>query len=319
MSKILNEARELMMLWGAFRASRVFLTANNYRVFDHLTRPETARSVSEKLSADLRATAILLDALAGIGLLKKSKDKYSNTAASAKFLVSGKPYYQGDILRHIETLWQNWSGLDEVIKTGEPSHRAHNHEAFILGMHNLALLKAKDVIKTIGLKRVKTALDLGAGPGTYSIELAKKKVKVTLFDRPETIAIAKGILSKAGVGNVEFIEGDFFHDAVGSGYDLIFASQIIHSGSENDNFNLIRKCKDALNKGGRLVIQEFYITKDLTHPAHSALFSVNMLVNTEGGRCYSPHEIKTWLSRAGFKTSREKIMGDTVLLQATNQ
>lgn len=318
MSAIMNEAKELMKIWGGFRASRVLLTANNYRVFDHLTKAKSAKAVSQKLKTDLRATEILLDALTGIGLLKKYKNIYSNTTLASKFLVSGKPYYQGDILRHADALWQNWSGLDEVMKTGKPYRKAHDHKSFILGMHNLALLKAKDIIKQIGLKGVKTALDLGGGPGTYSIEMARHGVKVTLFDRPETIEIAMDVTGKAGMKNMDFITGDFLYDDIGKGYDLIFASQILHSCSEKESMHLLKKCRKALNKNGRLVIQEFYLSKDRTLPVNSALFSINMLVNTPGGRGYSSHEVKAWLSKTGFRKIKEKIMGDTALLQGVN-
>jgi hypothetical protein len=339
MKTVLEEVKELRNIWGGFRNARVLLTANNYRIFDYLTKPQSAKVVSKTLNIDLRATEILLDALTGLGLLNKKKGRYSNLPIASKFLVSGTPYYQGDILRHADTLWKNWSGLDEVLKTGEPYHKAHNHEAFIMGMHNIASLKARDVIRMAGLKGVKTALDLGGGPGTYSIEMAKRGVNVTLLDRPETIEIARRVigkeitkeniipprppLEKGGEGGFEkyfqkkinFIEGDFIYDDIGKGYDLIFASQIIHSNSAKDNLTLIKKCRNALNREGRIVVQEFYISDDRTHPLHSALFSVNMVVNTPGGRCYSPKEIKGWLRKAGLKDIREKVIEDSVLIE----
>jgi 2-polyprenyl-3-methyl-5-hydroxy-6-metoxy-1,4-benzoquinol methylase len=319
MSKILEESKKLRELWGGFRSARVLLTANNYRAFDYLIKPQSARSIAKTLSIDLRAAEILLDALTGLSLLKKKKNRYSNLPLTSKFLVSSSPYYQGDILRHTDTLWQNWSGLDEVVKTGKPHHKAHDHKAFILGMHNLALLKAKDVIRLIGLKGVKTALDLGGGPGTYSIEMAKRGVKVTLFDYPETITIAKRIIKKEGIKDINFIGGDFMFassgDDIGKGYDLIFISQVLHAYSEKDNLQVLRKCKKALNNDGRIVIQEFYVSNDRTHPPQGTLFSVNMLINTEGGRCYSPDEIKSWLLRLGLKDIKERLIDDAVLIE----
>ncbi|MFZ6016740.1 MAG: methyltransferase family protein [Nitrospirota bacterium] len=102
---ILEQAKELREIWSGFRSARVLLTANNnYRVFDYLTKLQSVRAISEKLNTDLRATRILLDALTGLGLLKKKKKMYSNSPLSSKFLVSGQPYYQGDILRHADTL-----------------------------------------------------------------------------------------------------------------------------------------------------------------------------------------------------------------------
>ncbi|MBI3377583.1 MAG: methyltransferase domain-containing protein [Nitrospirae bacterium] len=314
----LKEAGELRKLWGGFWASRVLLTANNYRIFDYLIKPQSAKAIAKKLKTNLRATEILLDAITGIRLLKKNRGKYSNAPISAKFLVRGSAYYHGDILRHADSLWQNWSELDKTIKTGKPIRKAHDHEAFIMGMHNIASLKVKSVIKAIGAGGAKTALDLGGGPGTYSIEMAKKGIDVTLFDRPETVKIARRVVKKEGIKNINFIEGDFIHDNIGKGYDLIFASQIMHSLSEKDNLYLLKKCKRALNKLGRIVIQEFRLLKDRAHPPQGALFSVNMLVNTEGGRSYSTDEIKNWLSKTGFRKIEEKLIGEAVIIQAFN-
>ena len=319
MAKMNEQIKVLRDIWSGFRAARVLITANNYGVFNLLTKPQSAETISHKLHIDSRATEILLDALTGIGLLKKSASEYKNTPISNRFLVEGSPYYQGDIIRHADTLWKNWSGLDEVVKTGKPARKAHNHEAFILGMHNLASLKAKDVIKTIGLRGVKTALDLGGGPGTYSIEMANKGVKVTLFDFPETIEIAKRLIEEQKLKDIRFISGDFTIEDVGKGYDLIFMSQILHSYSEWSNRKILRKCRWALNEGGRIVIQEFYISENRTHPVQNALFSVNMLVNTQAGRCYAPKEIKRWLAKSGLKNIHETPMDDTVLIMGSSQ
>ncbi len=307
-------AKELRKIWGVFRASRVLLTANNFKVFDHLDRPQSARIIARKLNTDLRATEILLDALTGLGLLKKKNSIYMNTENSSRFLVSGKPFYQGDIIRHADTLWKNWSWLDEIVKKGKPYHQTHNHTDFILGMHNIASLKAKDIVRKIGLKGIKSVLDIGGGPGTYSVEIAKKNIKVTLFDLPETIRIAKRIIPKNQLKNIQFLSGDFLSDDIGKGYDLIFISQVLHSYSPKINLQLLRKCKSALNNKGKIVIHEFLISNDRTLPGHNALFSVNMLVNTTGGRCYSPQEMQNWLLKIGCINVEKEIVDDTVVM-----
>ena len=311
---ILKGAKELRKISNAFRQARVLITANNCGFFDQLIRFRSAESVSVKLNTDYRATEILLDALTGLGLLIKQKNKYRNTEISSQLLVSGRPYYQGDIIGHADSLWRVWSRLDDVIKTGNPFREARDQKAFILGMHNLASLKAKGIVVKIGLRGVKTALDLGGGPGTYSIEMARRGVKVTLFDLPETIDIAKRVIKKEKVAGISFIRGDFLSDDIGKAYDLIFISQILHSFSEKKNIEILKKCKNSLNNGGRIVIQEFYIDDDRTHPPQNALFSVNMLVNTDGGRCYSPAELKAWLLGTGFNITGETLLDDTILI-----
>ncbi|OGW65076.1 MAG: hypothetical protein A3J72_09980 [Nitrospirae bacterium RIFCSPHIGHO2_02_FULL_40_19] len=146
--------------------------------------------------------------------------------------------------------------------------------------------------------------------------MAKKGISVTIFDTPETIEIAKEVIKKSGVKNINFLQGDFLADDFGRDYDLIFISQILHAYSEDDNIMVLKKCRNALNKNGRIVIQEFFIDKDRTHPVQAALFSINMLANTSGGRCYSPEEVKRWYLKTGFRKIQKQLLADSVLISA---
>lgn len=309
-----EELRELRKLWAGFWSARVLLTANAFRVFDHLTAPKTARETARLLKTDERATGILLDALTGLGLLKKRTGSYRNSAAARRYLVTGSPFYQGDILTHADNLWDNWSGLGEVVATGKPYRASHNHAAFIKGMHNIALFKAPEVIAALGMKGVKKALDLGGGPGTYSMELARQGAEVTLFDLPDTIAVAKEVVTPSGPGTVGFVEGDILNDRLPGTYDLVFMSHLLHAFSEAECVKILSKSKKALAPGGRVAIHEFALSADRTAPPQSALFAVNMLVNTEGGRCYAPSEMKAWLAGAGLNRTKAVLLEDTVLV-----
>lgn len=305
----------LRKLYLGFISSRVILTANSLWIFDSLKKASSAMEIARRLKIDPRATEILLDALTGLGLVSKSRDGlYRNSPLSNRYLVKGPRLYQGDIIKHASTMWQNFSALDEVIMTGRPARRGFDHESFIMGMHNLTVLRTDSLIKAVGLKGVKTMLDLGGGPGTNAIAMAKEGVKAFVFDLPKTIKIAKKYARHEGVKGIRFIAGDFHIDSIGSGYDLILLSQIFHVYSAEENIALLRKCKTAINLGGRVVVQEFPINETRTTPPHSALFSVNMLVGTEKGRCYSPKEMKHWLGETGFKNIVIKYLPETVLI-----
>ena len=310
-----DDLAALRKLYLGFVSARVILTANNLGIFDKLKTSSSAKNIAVNLKIDLRAAEILLDALTGIGLVRKSRDgRYRNAPVSNRYLVKGTRLYQGDIIRHASTMWQNFSALDEVVTKGRPARRGFDHESFIMGMHNLTVLRTESLIKAVGLKGVKTMLDLGGGPGTNAIVMTKKGVKATIFDLPETIEIAKKVAAREGARGIRFIAGDFHVDSIGSGYDLILVSQIFHALSGEENISLLRKCKKAINPGGRVVVQEFPINDMRTAPPHSALFSVNMLVGTEKGRCYSPKEMKLWLAETGFKNITIKNLPETVLL-----
>lgn len=303
---------------SSFFPSRIVLTANNYRIFDHLEGTwKTARAVAKDAGTDSRATELLMNSLTAMGLLKKKEGRYTNATVASRYLVKGKPDYQGDILSHYSTLWENWSGLDAVLKTGEPNRKAHNHTSFILGMHNLALQKVKKVLASLDLKGVKSLLDMGGGPGTYSMGFARKKIEVTLLDFPDTLKIAEKLIKEAGLEtNIRLLPGDFTRDELGNNYDLIFISHIFHAYTENECLSMLRKSHASLNPGGRVVIQEFHLDETRAFPPQGALFAINMLVNTPGGRSYTAKEMSAWLKKTGFKDVKEKLIDETVLITA---
>jgi len=311
-----DELIMLRKLYLGFLSSRVVITANNIEIFEKLRKPVSAVRLSAALKKNERATEILLDALTGLGLVRKSKaGTYRNAPVSTRYLLRRSPEYQGDIIRHASSMWENFSGLDDVLQTGKPARRARDHEAFILGMHNLSVLRTEGLMKALSLKGIKTALDLGGGPGTNAMALTRQGITTTHFDLPETTPIARRVVRKAGVKGIRFKSGDFLADDIGSGYDLVMISQIFHAFSEKENRKLLKKCRRAMNPGGKVVVQEFPIKESRTEPASAALFSVNMLVATPKGRCYTPREISGWLRETGFERIKVKSLAETILLE----
>lgn len=306
---------------SSFASSRIILTANRYRIFDLLEKGgRSAVQVSRALKADRRATEVLLNSLTAIGLLKKKDGLYRNDAVASRYLVKGKPGYQGDIMDHYHVLWENWSDLDRVVKTGKPSRKSRDHSSFILGMHNIALQRAEDVVTSIDLRGVKNVLDMGGGPGTYSMAFARRNVAATLFDAPETMKISKRLIKEAGLQKMITLKsGDFTRDDVGNSYDMVFISQIFHAFGPEACLALLRKGYSSLKPGGKVAVQEFYLDETKTGPLHGAIFAVNMLVNTANGRTYTPKEISAWMKKAGFGQTRVKVLGDTVLVTGSKK
>lgn len=312
-----EQAQWLRMLWGGFWSSRIIISANNLGIFDQLTEPRDACAVALAIKADPRATEVLLDALTALRLVKKQRGRYSNAPLSARFLVNGTPHYQGDILRHADNLWQSWSQLDSVVKTGKPASKvSFDHQAFIMGMHNIADLIAPEVIKAINVQGVGKALDLGGGPGTYAMEMRRQGVgSVTHFDLPDTTTIAKKMVKQAGLDGIAFKSGDILQDQLGADYDLVLLSQLIHAFSTEQTLTAFQKVCHALQPGGRIVVQEFPLNPSHTSPTQGALFSVNMLVNTPGGRCYPPREIRSLLRQAGFvRVTSSMVAGNSLTI-----
>ena len=109
---------------------------------------------------------------------------------------------------------------------------------------------------------VKRLLDLGGGPGTYSIHfcLANPEMEAVIFDRPTTKPFAfKTVASFDLEERIEFIGGDFNVDPIQGGpYDVAWLSHILHSNSYEDCQKCIEKTVAALEPGGLILIMDMF-------------------------------------------------------------
>jgi SAM-dependent methyltransferase len=170
-------------------------------------------------------------------------------------------------------------------------------------MSDVAKFSARQLLDILDLSAYRHLLDLAGGPATYTMAFleAYPDMRATLFDLPEVVEIAREQVEAAGLTDrVTFLPGDLTTDDYGSGYDLVLLSNIIHSFSPETNLEMVRKCHDALDSGGTLVIKDFLVDNDRSGPAFSLMFALNMLVNTRDGDTYTFAEVEEWTREAGF-------------------
>jgi predicted O-methyltransferase YrrM len=289
--------------------SRIILSAIELEIPDHLEKaPLSAEQVAQGLDLNLRATELLLNALCGIGLLNKENGLYKNTDETSDRFVTTSKNYGGNALRHYNQLWKTWSDLTTCVKSGRPSPvsgytNESEYEAFVSAMDDYAFQRANQLATQLKINEDKPFLDLGGGPGTYSIAFCKSysRLRSWIFDRPVAIKIAKANTRKYGLeSQVDFIEGDFLKDPVTGTYGTVWASHIIHAYGEQNNIELLEKIYLAVEPGGQFYLQDFFLDSTMASPAPSAVFAINMLVNTAEGRTYSFDEVTGWLKSVGF-------------------
>lgn len=294
----------------AFQRSRILLTAFELEIFTLLDKgSQTSKSISTTLKADHRATDHLLNALCALGFLDKNNGEFSNKDFAAEYLVKEKPGFMSG-LYHVVHLWESWSGMTDVIRTGTPANikaiddrGAKWLNAFIESMHNRAQQQAKASVEGLNLNNVVKVLDVGGGSAAFTMAFirAKEDIRATVFELPNVVPITQKYIEKAGfVGKIDTYEGNYYTDELPRGYDLVFLSAIVHANSYKENEELINKCAKALNPGGQLVIQDFIMEDDRTKPTHGAIFALNMLTGTETGDTYTESEIKEWMTKAGL-------------------
>lgn len=295
---------------NAFQKSRIVLTAFELDIFSVLRNEAlTSAELALKCGTNARYTDRLLNALCALELLTKNDDKFRNTPLSGEYLVKGKPLYMGGLM-HSAHLWHTWSNLTQSVKTGKPAApQAINDRgdewlvAFIAAMHDRARQQAAASVALLNLDGVTRVLDLGGGSGAFAMAFvnARKEIAALVFDLPNVTPITEKYISDNGFsGRIKTLTGDYTRDDIGSGYDLIFLSAIIHSNSFEVNERLIAKCAAALNPGGQMVVQDHIMSDDRTQPLAGAIFALNMLVGTQAGDTYTSSEIRLWMTNAGL-------------------
>ena len=305
-----NDQEKILETANAFRKSRILLTAVDLNIFFCFFCKKLDKFwIVEKTQTDPDVLYRLLNALCALDFLIKEKEEFMNTPIAEEFLVKGKPGYLSN-LHHTNHLWCNWSELTNVIKKGKPSEnekvekRDRNWlEAFIEAMDRRGLKQAPLLAKNIDLTSIRTVLDVGGGSGVFSRAMIHEKpeIKATIFDLPDVIQITEEYILQHGLKeNMRTKSGNYRTDTLGTGYDLVLLSAIIHMNSDEENLELIKKCYQALNKQGIIIIQDFIMENNRIEPKNGAFFAINMLVGTEKGNTYTENEIAGWLTSAGF-------------------
>jgi 3-hydroxy-5-methyl-1-naphthoate 3-O-methyltransferase len=300
-------------LAGGYRQSQILFTAMEAEVFGLLKGPRSSEDVAAELGWSPRGTRMLLDGLVAIELVEKVADGYRNTPAASACLVKGAPAYQGNIIRHNRACRDAWLSLGEAVRTGTSAKPAEAERSpkelrdFILGMANIGRMSAREIVQKVDLSPYHHVLDAGGGPASYSIAFLKAHphMRATLFDRPEVIHIAREEVAKAELEErFAYRSGDLLHDEIGSGYDLVLVSNIIHSMSADHSRTLVKKCFTAMKSGGLFIIKDFLMDADRSAPSFGHLFAINMLVNTAEGDTYSLADVEEWTRDAGFTEGR---------------
>jgi ubiquinone/menaquinone biosynthesis C-methylase UbiE len=324
----------LMELSFAYAPPLIVSAGVSNKVFDSLEGDaKTAEQVAGETKASARALGILMNALVGLGLLKKNRQgKYSLTPESAAFLLSKSPGTHAGFFGMIAPqLISRWLRLSDIVREGRPAvavnQETEGTEFFSQLVENIIPMsyppaqKLGDHLKLAKAKNEIRVLDLGAGSGIWGIALAQKspRVRVTAVDWAGMIPTTKRITRKFGVRDrFNYVEGDMLEANFGSGYDIATLGHILHSEGEDRSRRLLRKIFRALKSGGTIAIAEWLVNDDRTEPLPSLMFAVQMLVNTEKGDTFSFNEIKNWLEEAGFKKVRKlKAPGPSPLVLAT--
>lgn len=302
-------------------AAQTLFAANELGIFEILNDlgSATADEVATKVGADTDATRRLLGALVAAGVLEHNAERFMNGLAAREFLVSGKPESMATWLSLIQTWNRTFGMLPDSVRSGRPAEIPEEHlgeseeytREFILGMHDYAMGPGRELARHLDLADRRRLLDVGGGPGTYSILLAEANpdLECTVLDLPAVVQIAEEVIERHGLRDrVSTVGADYHTDAFPGGYDVVLVSNTLHQEDDESCHRILSEAYGALGPGGICVVHAMPMNEGRDGPLWPALHNLLMLLVYRGGRAYTVGQYSDQLRAAGFRDPRHHAM-----------
>jgi 2-hydroxy-4-(methylsulfanyl)butanoate S-methyltransferase len=250
-----------------FMGSQALFAALELDLFTALSdEPCGLDDLAKRLGTPAGPLSVLLSACLALGLLSWGGQRYRNSRAAQRFLVSTARSYVGDYyLRQISAVLYDRMRLIRPLLRGEPTealayattlNSPQVTEEFIRGQHGGSLAPASRLARTLDLSRYTRLLDLGGGSGAFAIEAVKRYrgLSAVVFDLPQVVRVTEKFIQESGLEKSSTCSvGDLRTDAWPGGADLILLSYIVSCYEPETLRALLKRCLAYLPGGGSLL------------------------------------------------------------------
>jgi predicted O-methyltransferase YrrM len=309
----LNPGR-IIDLATAYYDSCILFAAIDLGIFQKLNELGQAGAgrIATELGLDERGTRLLMDGCAALNLVSKNHESYQNTPETSAFLVPGQPGDLSDAMSYNRDVYPVWGNLSQMVRTGKPAEKPEIHlgqdsdrtHSFVMAMHGRALWIGRLLIPLMDLGGCRKLLDIGGGPGTFSVQFAEKYPDLicTVMDLPNITAIAAKLIQQQKMSErVAVLPGDYHTAEFPAENDVVNIFGVLHQESPESIQDILNRAFEALIPGGMINILDVMTDASHTDPKFSALFAVNMALTSDNGWVFSDAELKGWLTAAGFR------------------
>lgn len=196
---------------------------------------------------------------------------------------------------------------DESIETAPAETYTHGHHESVLRSHSWRTVENSAAYLAPHLVPGARVLDVGSGPGTITIDLARRVrpgVVIGVDAADDVVAHAAGLAASQRVENVEFAVGDAYALAFADdSFDIVHAHQVLqHLARPVD---ALREFRRVLKPGGLLAVREVDYGGVIWSPASSGLSRWLELYHAvhagNGGDPDAGRHLKRWAREAGFR------------------
>jgi hypothetical protein len=315
-----DDAQALHALGLGFMAARTLHVALELRLFTHLTvGAQTLGQVAQALGLAERAAGRLLYACAALGLVQATGGVFRNTPLTQKYLVEGQPTFIGSYLHMFDALsYHRWEQMGAALRHNGPvddiSHPyryladdAEDAAMFSEAQHAGSRSLGQALARRVDFTPFTCLLDLGGGSGAYTVEILRRypHLCAILFDFPQVCHQAETVMRQERLTDrVHIIGGDYEHEALPPGPDVVLWSGNLHASSPDSCQRVLTRLHALLPPGGMVLIHDYMLDDTRSGPLIPALLALHLTLVSEHGQVYSGAELRNLLAQAGFEAVR---------------
>ncbi|MFE9772134.1 methyltransferase domain-containing protein [Streptomyces sp. NPDC005931] len=309
----LPDPAPLLALNFGFARARALGTALDLGVFTALAAaaPCSTAQLADTLGCDARSLGELLPVLEDFGLVSGDDGVgWAPTEAARAYLVKGAPAYLGDHFDEVLAQWDRWGALTSLVRTGhrggdlgDPAGRGR-HPGMFAGAFPLAVRVAAAVVEALDLRGAGRVLDLTCGSGEWGIALAgaDPRARVTAYDDPALLAVARGRAAEFRVAErFRFVAGRLGETPFAQGeFDTVVMAHAGRFAGPRTAARLIREGARVLRPGGTLLLADVMRAPPGQPPLSRPMLALSLLVNTENGGLPEAGAYRALMAEAGI-------------------
>ncbi|CPR12393.1 O-methyltransferase [Mycobacterium bohemicum DSM 44277] len=279
--------------------------------------PLSIDELAGRVGADADALGRLLRALIGTGIFAHGDDGRYELNPAADVLRSDAPVSIAAMARFVGSRQhrEHWSLLTEAIRSGRslvPQQRGKSFfdylgdepefaQIFNDAMTGLSGASIGPVVAAYDFTGYRTIVDVGGGHGRLlaAILNAAPDAEGVLYDLPEVVAGAPGLLRENQVSErVRLAEGSFF-DGVPAGGDAYVLKHIIHDWDDAQAVRILRNVRSAAAPGTAVLLIEGVVPEGEGGPIVKWV-DLEMLVINDG-RERTESQYRRLFEESGFR------------------
>lgn len=307
------DTTRLQRLVHSYRDAATLMAAVELGLFTHVARgADTEAAVAAALDLTPTNAERLVTACVALGLLVRQGERVVNAPDVARFLVEGQPAYAGPWMLFSKPDWSEWGRLAAHLKrrdtvllgkyargfTVEQARRYHE------ATYSIGMGAGRRLVRQVDLTGRRQILDLGGGSGCYCIVAAQRHpaLRAIVFDLPPVVEVTREFIASHGLGDrVSAQAGDFTHDPLPGGSDVVIMASNLPQYSREIIQRIVARAFAALEPGGEMHLIGEMLDPERTGPRDPALWGLAEALWASTGIAHSVTECRGYLQHAGFR------------------